>query len=428
MNWKWLLLFLLQCLLAFMLLFDFDTDETVVAVLDSGVDTSHPIFQDRLLPGYDLIDWDFHPEDTMGHGTQVSGIISQLNEHTSVKVLPVKKLGSPHNTPLAIMLAVMNGADIVNMSFHQPYNPMTQLAIRYGNYKGVLFIASSGNDGEDTLTYPAKYKEVIPVAATDYKNSVLSGNYGEGITYISPGINMLSASLHGDFTTVSGTSMASAYAAGVFAYLKEVYPEASNEQLIQYVNQYSRTMVYNVGKEHRELKTLDMNKFKAVATEESYLWFSNIDWSADETMAPTIKLDSYNVDKVHVHDNGRYYKTITEGQHSIMLPSQDGEHEVRIFYHDGIDWQHRDVAYEIDSTSPELEAHTTLVGNTTKLELHINEKNLDYVLINGIAPKSHIGYGPDDASPEEFHLYVEKHPILIEVFDTFGNSTIEVIP
>ncbi|KGX88280.1 S8 family peptidase [Pontibacillus litoralis] len=427
MHIRSLILFLLYSIFAYLFQATFDTEDTIVAVLDSGIDMDHPMFEERLLQGFDLIDGDHIPNDEVGHGTQVTGIIMQLTEDSPVQVLPVRKLGNPNNTSLAILLSIISGADIVNMSFHQPYNPITQKVIEYGANKDVLFIASSGNEGKDTLTYPAKYEHVIPVAATNNKNSILSGNYGEGITYISPGINVLSAGLGGELTTTSGTSIASAYATGVFAYLKAEYPQASSEELVQYVNRYSRTIMYTIDDKHLELKTLDMAKFKAVTNKNSYMWFSDIHWGSEETMAPSIKLDAYNIDRLYLHDKGTFYQTYTGNTNSIMLPSHEGNHDVRIHFHDGDTWQDRRITYEIDSTPPTIETTITNNESAPKLHVQIDEPNIANVLINGHHPKHYLGYGPVDATLNHFTIIRPKETIVIEAIDTHGNSNTKII-
>ncbi|MYL55557.1 S8 family serine peptidase [Pontibacillus yanchengensis] len=420
------LFLVLQSLIAFIILYDFDTEDTIVAILDSGIYKSHPLFEDRILKGYDLVNWDFAPDDELGHGTQVAGIIMDLNSDSNIKLLPIKKLGYPANTPLSILLAIVSGADVVNMSFHQPYNPITEQLLRFGTHKGVLFIASSGNEGKDMLTYPAKYDTVIPVAATDYGNSVLSGNYGEGVTYISPGIDVLSAGLGGNFTTVSGTSMASAYATGVFAYVKDLHPEATNEELIQYVNQYARSIVYTKSDKQIELKTLDIQKFKAIASEQSYLWMSALEWKQHNASTPSIKIDSFNVEKVYIHDNGSFYKTYPGDTDSVMLPAKDGEHEVRIHFHNGERWQDHHLSYEIDTTSPIIETNNQIHASTTNLHIRVTDPNLGYVLINGEKPSYLTGASFSTGNTRDFSLFSNTKPVVIEAYDTFGNSRIEV--
>ncbi|NDI35524.1 S8 family peptidase [Chengkuizengella sediminis] len=217
------------------------TNEVIVAILDTGVDDSHPLINTQMLEGYDFIDFDSQPEDLVGHGTHVAGII--VTNAPNVKILPIRVISDKdevQNTYLGIIYAVMNGADIINMSYAESYSLLTDLAIKYGQSKGVIFVASSGNQGIETVFYPAKYSGVYSISGYDQNNKMIFGNYGELVSYIAPGINIRSADLNGGYVEKSGTSMSAAYVSGVIAYLKSNEPSLQNEELTDQLNVISK--------------------------------------------------------------------------------------------------------------------------------------------------------------------------------------------
>ncbi|MDP5274162.1 S8 family peptidase [Chengkuizengella axinellae] len=235
--------------------FVFPTDHSndiIVAVLDTGVDDSHPLLENRLIEGYDFIDFDSDPEDVVGHGTHVAGIIT--TNSPNAKIMPVRVITEKdevQNTYLAIIYAVMNGADIINMSYAESYNTLTYAAIKYGQSKGVVFVASSGNQGIDNVYYPAKYSGVLSISGYDERNHQLFGNYGELVNFIAPGMNIRSAGLNGDYTNKSGTSMSAAYVSGVLSFLKTNEPDLNSLEIKERLYEISEVVtIKDSNKEH----------------------------------------------------------------------------------------------------------------------------------------------------------------------------------
>ncbi|MFD2673063.1 S8 family peptidase [Marinicrinis sediminis] len=239
MTWKPFLRLMLLFLLVFPSTYFQTTastaqDEVIVAVLDTGVDDSHPLLAGQVIHGWDFIDQDPLSEDQTGHGTHVAGIIKQ--NAPEAKILAIRMITGQdvQHTAQAILYAISHGADIVNMSFIEPYDVLTEQVIQFGISQGVVFVASSGNQQEDAVYYPAKYEGVLSVAAVDENFESIYGNYGEGLTYAAPGINIESAYLDGENKRMTGTSMSAAYASGVIAYVKQQYPQGTVKQL-QYI-------------------------------------------------------------------------------------------------------------------------------------------------------------------------------------------------
>ncbi len=228
----------------------------IVAVLDTGVDLVHPELKDALLPGYDFVDIidgagkfvgdylgvDDIPDDEVGHGTHVAGIIAGkgLNMPRGVvpncKILPVRVLaamqqgnrkvgaGLVDNINSGIKWAIDKGADVINMSLgirHVDGGLPHQEVVDYAQRKGVTIVAASGNDGADELYYPGALPYVIAVGATDQSGGIAPfSTYGEQVSFVAPGTNIFSTYLKEDYAFSTGTSHASPFVAGSVALLK----------------------------------------------------------------------------------------------------------------------------------------------------------------------------------------------------------------
>jgi hypothetical protein len=227
-----------------------------VAVLDTGVPLdTHPDFVGRLTTArYDFVNDDPNPEDDMGHGSQVAGIIVANGDWYSptdaasgivgmaplAKVLPVKVCDSngdcgDFTVAQGIVYAVDNGANILNLSFGScNESSSVRGAVQYALSRGVVVVAGSGN-GDDTAcfgnpsnpngySYPASYDGVISVAA--HRKDGISGaaingyNVNDKITVSAPGLEITAPSHPaGTYPSGSGTSLAAAHVSGTAALL-----------------------------------------------------------------------------------------------------------------------------------------------------------------------------------------------------------------
>ncbi|GEM_PF-3325553 len=219
---------------------DFRTDEVVIAVLDTGVDDSHELLKGRVIQGFDFIDFDWNSEDQDGHGTHVAGIIA--SEAPGARILSVRMIDNDNDVKhshAAILYAISQGADVINMSFVEPYQPMTQWAIHYGLAKGVTFVAASGNQGIDDVGYPAKYDGVYSISGYEQEGHQFFGNYGEHVDYVATGWLVESAALDGQYTVKSGTSMSAAYVSGVLGYMHMMNSPDNNRELEKMLDEYA---------------------------------------------------------------------------------------------------------------------------------------------------------------------------------------------
>jgi thermitase len=249
--------------------------EVIVAVVDTGVDATHPELKDRLVDGYDFVNNDSTPEDNVGHGTFVSSIIAADGNNDegmsglapNVKIMPLKVLdrrGSGSNTAIAraIRFAADNGAKVINLSLGSPYSSSTaRSAINYAVGKGVIVVAASGNEARERnpVNYPAAYSNVISVGATGTNDRIASfSSYNNAVDIVAPGVNILGArsstnnmcrAISGtDYCASSGTSFSAPYVAAAAAMVISVNPDLTPTQ-VQQVLEESATDLGTEGKD-----------------------------------------------------------------------------------------------------------------------------------------------------------------------------------
>ncbi len=210
-----------------------DAPTVTVAVIDSGICLEHPDLAGRILPGFDFVEDDDTPQDDFGHGCGVSGIIAANTNNQigmagvapNAMVMPLRVLdaygiGTYSDVAAAIVYAADNGAEIINLSLGGA-NPSTVLenAVNYADTYGVMVIGAAGNTGQASVLYPAAYDSVIAVGSVDFDLQQSSfSNYGPQIDLWAPGRDILTTTNANGYATMSGTSFAAPYVAGVVAF------------------------------------------------------------------------------------------------------------------------------------------------------------------------------------------------------------------
>lgn len=229
-----------------------NTAAITVAVIDSGVDLSHPEFAGRLLPGWNFVDKNDNPNDDYGHGTHVAGIIAAAGNNGigiagmawGVPILPLKVLnasGAGYGSDLILALdaARERGAKIVNISLGTTTNSVAlQEAIDRAVAAGMLVVASAGNTGGNgnTPVYPGASFGVLSVAATDAADRRASfSTRGSTVGVAAPGVSILSTYRGGGYLTMSGTSMSSPLVAGLAALIWSRNPALTAAQVRQQI-------------------------------------------------------------------------------------------------------------------------------------------------------------------------------------------------
>jgi thermitase len=222
--------------------------EVVVAVVDTGVQADQPDLQGQLLAGYNAITNGGAPDDDVGHGTHVSGIIGALtNNEEGVagiswynKILPVKALdnsgaGTTYSVAEGIIWAADHGAKVINLSLgNYADSQFLHDAIKYAYDRDVVIVSASGNDNTERPGYPAAYEEVIAVAATNSTGERASfSNYGDYIDVAAPGESIASTYPDNQYAALSGTSMASPHVAALAGLVRSLNPELTNKEVTE---------------------------------------------------------------------------------------------------------------------------------------------------------------------------------------------------
>jgi subtilisin family serine protease len=217
----------------------------IVAVVDTGVDATHPDLRDAVLPGVNFTSGGTDAGDDEGHGTAVAGIIAARTNNSagqagvcwSCKLLPIKVLdasgaGDASVVAAGIVRAVDLGARVINLSLGGP-TPTQALAdaVAYAEQKDVVVVAAAGNSATATPFYPAAYPGVIAVAASDPARRLYSwSDHGDWVGLAAPGCNVAPA-LDGGYVDFCGTSSASPIVAGLAALAISAVPSATSAEI-----------------------------------------------------------------------------------------------------------------------------------------------------------------------------------------------------
>ena len=204
-----------------------------VAVIDTGVDCTHPDLQCDFSAGVNVLDPSAPPADDNGHGTHVSGTIAAKWDGRGVvgvapdaTIIPVKVLDKDGGGALSDVVRGINWAaehhvDVINMSLGSPKGSRSlEAAINRAYRAGVTIVAAAGNEGPDpdTVGYPGAYPHVIAVAASDKQDDIADfSSRGPQVAFTAPGVDILSTVPGGGYEQMSGTSMASPHMAGLAA-------------------------------------------------------------------------------------------------------------------------------------------------------------------------------------------------------------------
>jgi subtilisin family serine protease len=264
------------------------TGAGIVAVIDTGVDVNHPTLKPLLVGGYDftrnkgggdestdlgqasaaVLDGegvyavngstlavvnqasaavlDDSATAAFGHGTMVAGVV-HLAAPTA-KIMPLKAFGPngqgyTSDMLRAIYYATQKGAKVLQMSFSRPTSsPELKRAIDNAVSKGLIAVASAGNNASSSAVYPAAYDNVIGVASTsndDLRSSF--SNYGtKNVWVAAPGEAVITTYPGESFAAAWGTSFAAPYVSGAAALLVDMQGTVSNSQMSSAVSRAKR--------------------------------------------------------------------------------------------------------------------------------------------------------------------------------------------
>lgn len=222
-----------------------------VAVIDTGIDYTHPDIDGNYIGGIDLVNGDAYPLDDNGHGTHVAGIIAAEDNDfgvigvapeahlLGVKVLDKSGSGYVSDVIAGIDWSVAQGVRIISMSLGSDGGSISlERACNNAYNAGILVIAAAGNDGslsgnDDSTDYPARYGSVIAVSATDSSDNRASwSSTGPDVEIAAPGVSIYST-YPGGYRYMSGTSMAAPHVSGTAALVMASNTDLTNVEVRQ---------------------------------------------------------------------------------------------------------------------------------------------------------------------------------------------------
>src|SRR5437773_362603 len=215
-----------------------------VAVLDTGVDSTHPDLQGQLVPGWNFWDNNSDTSDVYGHGTMVAGTIAALSNNGSgvtsiawnAKVMPMRisdttGYGSWSAMANALTWAADHGAKVANISYMVHGSSTVQSAAQYFKSKGGVVVTSAGNTGVYDGTVASD--SLLSVSATDAGDNHASwSTYGPYVDLAAPGVGIWTTTAGGGYSSVSGTSFSSPLTAGVIALMMAANPSLPPSTLV----------------------------------------------------------------------------------------------------------------------------------------------------------------------------------------------------
>ena len=206
-----------------------------IAVIDSGIDDRHPELVNSVADNFDALG---SKEGPHVHGTGIAGAIVSharlMGSAPQARILGIRAFGTAPNGAAstsfiilkALNYAVLHGAQIINMSFAGPKDPLIERGIGATAARGIVMVAASGNAGaKSPPLYPAANANVIAVSATDARDRLFAAsNRGGHIAVAAPGVDIFLPAPDGKYQMTSGTSFSAAYVSGLAALMLERNP------------------------------------------------------------------------------------------------------------------------------------------------------------------------------------------------------------
>lgn len=214
----------------------------VIAILDTGVDGSHPDLQSKMVPGWNIYNNNSDTRDVFGHGTVVAGTAAAASNNSqgvasiawNCPIMPVRISaldGTATYSAMAngLIWAADHGARIANISYKASNSSTVRSAASYFQSKGGVVAAGAGNEAFFDTSADNPY--ILTVAATDANDQItLWTNTGNNVDLTAPG-TVFSTFAGGSYNSASGTSVSSPVVAGAAALVLSVNPSLSGAQV-----------------------------------------------------------------------------------------------------------------------------------------------------------------------------------------------------
>jgi thermitase len=215
-----------------------------VAILDSGIDATHPDLAGQLVPGWNFYDNTSNTADVYGHGTKVAGVVAALGNNAmgvagvafNARLMPIRVTDTSGYASISALAsgltyAADHGARVANMSFAvQSYSTIISAAQYFMN-KGGVVMNSAGNSGVLDSTAPSS--ALVSVSASDSTDTLASwSTFGPYVDVSAPGVGIWTTTMGGGYGGVSGTSFSSPLTAGVAALMMSANSKLSPAQIV----------------------------------------------------------------------------------------------------------------------------------------------------------------------------------------------------
>ena len=369
----------------------------IVAILDTGVDGTHPDLAAQMVPGWNAYDGNDDTSDVHGHGTWVAGVVAATTDNglgvasvaPDALLMPVR-ISQPDGWAYwstiasGLVWAADHGARVANISYGVTGSYTVQSAANHMRSLGGLVVVAAGNTGG--LVATAEDSTMISVSATTSTDVRASwSSYGEYVDVSAPGSGILTTSRGGGYSSVSGTSFASPCTAGVVALLLAANPLASPDQVETVLKQtvldlgtFGWDLYYGHGRVNAAEAVLAILEADAVDSERpvaSIVSPSGGEVSGSVTVAVSAS-DNVGVTGVELFVDGSLHATDSLGPYQFTWDSNtvaDGDHrlEARAFDASGNEGTSTSVSVAVDNApdpapvpDPALEPDTTLPNVT----------------------------------------------------------------
>jgi thermitase len=220
-------------------------DDIIIAILDTGVDGTHPDLAARMVAGYNFWDNNTNSSDVYGHGTKVAGSAAGIGNNAigiagiawGAKIMPLRisdttGYGSWSAMASALTWAADRGARVANISYQAHLGSSVVSASQYFMSKGGVVVNSAGNSGAIDSTPPSNY--MLTISATDSADNRASwSTFGPSVDLSAPGTGIYTTVAGGGYGAPSGTSFSSPITAGVVALMMKANPSLTPAKIIE---------------------------------------------------------------------------------------------------------------------------------------------------------------------------------------------------
>lgn len=220
-----------------------------IAILDSGIDATHPELAGSLVPGWNFVDNNNKLTDVTGHGTSVAGVAAGAGNNGvgvaplawGCQIMPLRIADTNGYATLsrvasALTWAADRGARVANVSYGLSGASTLNTAAQYFQSKGGVITVSAGNTG--TFDSAADNPYLLTISATDQSDVIASwSTTGNLVDLSAPGASILTTTVGGGYGSGTGTSFAAPLVAGVAALMLSANPDLSGPQVLELLKQ-----------------------------------------------------------------------------------------------------------------------------------------------------------------------------------------------